>query len=169
MSDRGNEYQEKPENWEQYSRMLGDLPLRSLPSGADGRLQARLDRAVASPNPRRPWLVGGLSLVGCGLAVIAGLAIFSPDDRPITPTQSRSIVIDKESPKRRHVRRPTAPRLPAPHVSETPVTIDSNIPRQIPMEPTQPQATTGGHDVRTGGSTAPAQPARPRVEPRNAP
>lgn len=168
MSDRGNALPEAPDNWGEYSRILGDLPLRSLPSGADGRLQARLEAVVLSPRPSRPWLVGGLSLAGCCLAVIAGLTVFAPDDRPASIAPARPPIVSEEKTKRRSVRRPQPTRQIAPQVGETAVTIDTNIPRHIPLDQRQPQVTTG-IDRREARPGSTPHVTVPRTQPRTAP
>jgi hypothetical protein len=165
MSDRDNAQPEAPENWGEYSRMLGDLPLRSLPSGADGRLHARLDQTLVTPRPRRPWLVGGLSLVGCSIALIAGVSLFSPDEQPAASTPSRPPIVSEEKSKRRSVRRAKPSRPIAPQVSETPVTIDTNIPRHIQLEQRRPDATTGGEIRSTPTPPAAASRTQPRSTP----
>lgn len=143
MAERGNDLPETPENWGEYSRMLGELPERSLPSGADGRLQARLARAIAFPRPDRRWLIGGLSLAGTCLAIAAALTIASPDAPPAFKAPARPTVVNEEKSKRRHHRRPQPPRPIAPQVSEHSVPIDTNIPPHIQLEPRQPEVITG--------------------------
>lgn len=166
MSDRGNAIPEMPENWGEYSRMLGDLPLRSLPSGAEGRLHARLAAASATPRAPRRWLVGGLSLAGACVAVVAGLTVITADNRPTTSAPTRPAAVSEEKSKRRAPRRTQPQRPIAPQVSETPVTIDTNIPGHIPLEHRQSEVTTGG-DRRDGRPGAPV--AAPRTQPRTAP
>lgn len=166
MADRGNAVPETPQNWGEYSRMLGDLPLRSLPTGADGRLQARLATEIASPRPRRPWLAGGLSIVGASLAVVAGMTIFASDEPPAATAPVRPTIVSEEKTKRRPARRAQPPRRVGPQFGETPVTIDTNIPPHIPLERRAPEVTTGGdrHDARPGNGASKTQQG-PRTAP----
>jgi hypothetical protein len=145
MADRHNDIPEMPDNWGEYSRMLGDLPLRSLPQGADGRLQSRLATATSPTRPRRPWLAAGLSLVGCIIAVVVGLSVYS--DRQEMAPQTKAVPTVAQEKKHRTTRRhpPAARPQVAPHMSETPVTIDTTPPHDLPIpQPRQSEPTTGG-------------------------
>jgi hypothetical protein len=157
MADTGNNLPEMPEKWDQYSRMLGDLPMRPLPPGADARLQARLASAASSPRPHRRWVVGGLSLLAGSVAVVVGMSIFGDQGEPAPKVSTKPTVVSEPPAKKRIHRRQPARRPTAPQVSDHPITIDSNPPREVPIPPTrQPDVTTGGERA------VPGVPPRPR-------
>lgn len=163
MADTSNNVRDVPENWGGYSRMLGDLPLRSLPEGADGRLQAHLAAAVASPPSSSPSrLVRAVSLSASVVAVITAVVVFSPSEQPIAPSISPSSSVSNDKPKRRVLRSMSPPPEAAPQISDPAFTIDTSVPPSLIPPHRAPDAVTGGD--RTGSTHPSAGPSRQRSD-----
>ncbi len=144
MSDFKYDRPEAPSSWDQYARMLKDLPAHDAPADLLSRIDSRLDR----PNPARfsrpavKWVlvptVAATALLGILLVTNHG------NQAPINQKQIvRPIVNDSLTAGSRNARRNVRRIAPPLIQSDTAVQIDTSIPTAIPASPTEDPIVPG--------------------------
>jgi hypothetical protein len=171
MADRDDNLPETPRNWREYSRMLGSLPMRPLPHGAEARLEARLKGGPSSSwrRPGRPWLVGSLSLAAGALALVVGLNLFSDDAAEAPRANTPPAIVTEQQHKPRAHRRTDRPRPIAPQMSEHAITIDTTPPSELPIPQSRQNDVTTGERRAHGAAGSGVATPRSRQEGPKAP